>query len=319
MRAGADLQAFLVAAVVSILFIRLTLGLFDFPQLGGARLHIAHVLWGGLLMLAAIVLLLSFVAREVHRVAALIGGIGFGTFIDEVGKLVTRDNDYFFRPAVAMIYVVFVLLYLAIRAIHTVRSYSPREYLVNALIQMEDVAVHDLDETEAKRLSSLLDRSDPGHPLVPALRAALAQAQVVPTPRSSLPTRIARWVGDRYRRLASLRFFPALVLGVFVTELLLKILATARLETPTLIDWLKYGSWLLSAVFLGHGIGRIRVSRLDAFRDLEVSVLIAIFITHVFSFYKDQFLALSGLSASILLLISVRFMIRQERARSRNG
>ena len=53
------------------------------------------MLWGGALMLVALVLLLAFLDRTVQHVAAVIAGLGFGTFVDEIGKFLTADNDYF--------------------------------------------------------------------------------------------------------------------------------------------------------------------------------------------------------------------------------
>ena len=91
-------DTFLIASVTTIIIIRLQLWATNYPQLGGGRLHIAHLLWGGLFMLIAIGLLLSFLGHPWRRPAAVIGGVGFGFFIDELGKFVTSDNDYFFKP-----------------------------------------------------------------------------------------------------------------------------------------------------------------------------------------------------------------------------
>src|SRR5919201_5377778 len=82
------LDVVLVCAVATILVVRTQLWLTNYPQLGGHGLHIAHLLWGGLLMLAAIVLLLAFITSVARRVAAVIGGVGLGLFMDELGKFV---------------------------------------------------------------------------------------------------------------------------------------------------------------------------------------------------------------------------------------
>lgn len=70
---------------------------------------------GGLLMLLAIYLLLSYIGPVVRPAAALVGGVGFGLFIDEVGKFITSDNNYFYQPTAAIVCVVFVLIVLGSR------------------------------------------------------------------------------------------------------------------------------------------------------------------------------------------------------------
>src|SRR5947209_18461248 len=79
-------DSFLVSAVATLLVIRIYLEAAGYPQLGGEGLHIAHVLWGGLGMLLAILLLLLFLSLTTRLIAALVGGAGFGAFIDELGK-----------------------------------------------------------------------------------------------------------------------------------------------------------------------------------------------------------------------------------------
>lgn len=64
--AGPELaEAFLLAAVVAVLAIRGFLAATGHPQVGGSTLHIAHMLWGGLGMLAALLMLLLFVGSRV--------------------------------------------------------------------------------------------------------------------------------------------------------------------------------------------------------------------------------------------------------------
>src|SRR5207244_404332 len=159
-------DAFLVAAISAVLLIRIYLEATGYPKLGGNGLHVAHVLWGGLGMLVAIVLLLLFLSSTTRLVAALVGGAGFGAFIDELGKFVTSDNDYFFKPTAALVYVTFVLLFLAVRQVRTFRALSPEESLVNAVELAKKLATGTLGAEERDRALQLLAGADQAHPLV---------------------------------------------------------------------------------------------------------------------------------------------------------
>src|SRR5215218_8929286 len=150
------LTTFVVAGVTTVLVIRLVLRLSGYPQLGGRGLHIAHVLPGGLLMLVAMFLLLAYVGPVVRPAAALIGGIGFRLFIDEVGKFLTADNDYFYRPAAAIVYVVFVLIVLGANFVTNRRPIDPREQLANAVDQAVEGVAGGLSQRRRAQASTQL-------------------------------------------------------------------------------------------------------------------------------------------------------------------
>lgn len=335
--AWGHLEVFLVAAVAAVLSIRLFLELTGYPQLGGAGLHIAHMLWGGLLMAAAIIMLISFIGRTIHRWAALIGGLGFGVFIDEIGKFVTEDNDYFFEPAVALIYVVFVLTFLTVHVIHSRPRYSPVEYLMNALHRMEEVVFQDLDSAERKQALALLRKCNPANPLVACLTDLLDRTDLVGPDQPGFLGRLRRMWRHLYRRLARRPQFPTIVIWLFVVQLALKFLyvgvvflvgygwnaiplnslvwwLVGRIEELTFVDYAQLLSSVLSGVFVLIGVLRIRRSRTAAFVMFEQSLLVSIFLTEVFSFYEQQFLALIGLALNILLLTITRYALRQEAA-----
>lgn len=337
---GAHLDIFLVAAVSAVLLIRVFLKLTHYPQVGGGTLHIAHVLWGGLLMLGGVVTLLSWRGRMTRQLGALLAGLGFGAFIDEVGKFITADTDYFFQPAVLVIYIVFVLIYLAVRSIHRERLASSDEYLVNALAELEEVAVGDLDLEERDRALHYLERADPADPLVRTLRELIVRADLVRDTHSEWLPRLRDTVLAAYRRLASQPVFPRAVVGFFVAQLVLRfayVLAMiflvhlhrdtryapltaqvmGRLNELTVSEWGQLASSFLSGVLVVIGIVRIRFSRLAAYRWFLRSTLVSIFLTQLFIFYRQQFAALAGLAFNIIVFGALRFMIEREKARVR--
>ena len=143
------IELFLVAGIASVLAIRGALAATGYPQLGGDGLHIAHMLWGGLFMTVALLLLFAALGRVAQRLAAILGGIGFGTFIDELGKFITSDNNYFYEPTIGLIYIIFIAIFLVLEAFRR-QAPGSTEALANAFNQLELAAGRPLD-AETKR------------------------------------------------------------------------------------------------------------------------------------------------------------------------
>lgn len=284
--AGETLEIFLVASILSILGIRAFLAATGYPQLGGEGLHIAHMLWGGLFMLLALLLLLSYLNLSIRWLAALLGGIGFGTFIDELGKFITEDNDYFFQPTIALLYIIFIALFLLVRSIHWRRLLSKREIQANAQVR---AVLEDVDPTPGSRLHAYFRIRD----------------------------RLAR----SYRGLVMHRWFSSALIILFVVTAVGQLLIAAVIglgnpSTELALPAIPTAASAFTGVCFVMGALRLPTSRLRAYRWFRRGLLISILVTQVYLFYYSQLAALSGLAANMLLYLALRYMILHEEAAS---
>lgn len=142
----------IVSMSITILVTRVFLELTGYPQVGDSTYHIAHVLWGGLLLFLAVALPLSMCNRYALWLSSILGGVGTGLFIDEVGKFITQSTDYFFPLAFPIIYS-FILI--CVWLFYRIRKYQPRDtrtLLYHALEDMKQVLDNDLDPFEHREL-----------------------------------------------------------------------------------------------------------------------------------------------------------------------
>ena len=204
LQAGQLRETFLVSAVASLLAVRFFLSLTGFPKVGGGGLHIVHMLWGGGLMVTGLLFLLAYLGERIRRIAAVIGGVGFGLFVDELGKFISSDNNYFYRPAIALIYAVFVLFFLRLRTFERHRLASEDVFLANALVLLQDAAIHDLNPKEKTLLLHWLRSSgDAGTSLLGNVVETLQKRPPDVHPRSRFERPMRAWRRALHRSLRS--------------------------------------------------------------------------------------------------------------------
>lgn len=324
------LELFMVTSVVTILCIRFILHATGYPQLAIRGHHIAHVLLGGALMVLAIVMLLAFIDRYSSDLGAVIGGIGFGAFIDELGKFVTMDNNYFFQPTVALIYITFVLLYIFSQMING-EQLTHEERLLNALELVKDAVVKDLDIQERRRALELLEGCDPSDPIVRVFKDMLAGMECIPVPDPGIYTRCREGARRVYHWLVSRKWFVNAVIAFFIAESVLTLFEAALLVMIKLADsflhlklisismasWLEILAATISSILVLSGVLIIRRNRLAAYYRFKNAMLVQILLVQTFAFYRDQLSALTALGINIVILLTLRYMIAQESSADR--
>lgn len=327
--AGQLLEAFLLSSVGSILIIRFYLHLTGYPQIGSGELHIAHMLWGGLLMLISILFLLLFLSKSIKFWAAILGGVGFGTFIDELGKFITRDNNYFFEPTVSIIYVIFILFFIIIQLLTRKIRASKAEYLINTLETIKLGINHSLNSQEQALAKQFLEQCDPADLDVKILEEFLNKLSIQPT-KVTFWNKLKTGLEDFYLNLTKQKFFHLLVIIIFIGQLAFSLFHSA-VVTDVISDYLNLGgeqvpaadrSFLefgyvifstLSNIFILIGVIRIFSSRLKAFEMFRIAILINVFLVSFFDFYQVQFEALYGFTINVLLLLILNTIIYQEK------
>ena len=322
--AGGYVDLFALAGIATVLGTRAFLAQAGYPRLGGGGggLHIAHMLWGGLLMAAAVLLVVCFLGPAVRRAGALVGGVGFGLFIDEIGKQVTDEPGYFYQPAAGLIYASFALLLLLARLVRRRTADPARLTAERRTAHAADLALAGVTRglTAEQRRSALALVADSERDVDTALARLLA---TVPE-RAPAKRHRARAAGAvrALRRLAGTRLAATLAVGCVVTEALLLTcwlladLAGGRLSGDPQVG-ASVGILLSAAVSAALGLAgllRLRRDRAGALRLFWLALLVDVLVGQVFKFTVNQFAAVSELAFDLgaLWVLTLALPARRE-------
>ncbi|MDQ2652817.1 MAG: hypothetical protein M3Z20_07200 [Chloroflexota bacterium] len=317
------LEHFFISAVVAVLLIRAWLEITGYPQIGGDGLHIAHMLFGGFMMMAAMVIMLAYLGRRARLIAAILGGAGFGTFIDELGKFITSDNDYFFQPTIALIYIIFVLLFLLGERLVRLAQATPGERLAQALDVTTDAVIEQFPATERELALSLFSEADPKSPLTGSTQRALRKIAAQPDPLPNMAERVANRIGRAYAWLTNQRWFLKFVLvisaiGIFfsLVGLVITVAVDPNETEVELATSVAAGPLLLANAIAGAllviGLLAFRRSVLAALEWFRRAALVSLLMVQPISFYDEQLAAIVGLGLNLALLSALEFAISRE-------
>ena len=346
-REGAERHVLLslVSFGATVVLVRLFLELTGFPQLGNRTLHIAHALWGGLLLFIAALLPLIFANRWTYTAGALLSGIGVGLFIDEVGKFITQNNDYFYPPAAAIIYGFFLLVVMVYLRVRRLPPQNPRAELYRAFDGLTEVLDRDLDSREyaalEARLHYVVHTDD--DPSLTTLATALLDfmASINPPSAQGSPgflEREAETVQTIERRLIGRRRLKALLiagLGLFGLLALMRLvillavtLAPASIPHVAITLLVTVGAaqvaknlfWFLIRLALEGGVGTlylVAAGLLLAGRERHgislgiLSLLTSLAVVNLLVFYLDQSQAFLNTLLQLGLLLAAMGYRRQ--------
>ncbi|MDD5368905.1 MAG: hypothetical protein PHQ40_07465 [Anaerolineaceae bacterium] len=334
----------LLSFATSVSVTRLFLELTGYPQLGKGPLHIAHVLWGGLLLFVAALFPLIWANRWALALDAVLAGAGVGLFIDEVGKFITRTNDYFYPAAAPIIYAFFlitVLLYLELRK---PRQHSTRSALYHVLNDLEEVLDQDLSSPEREHILKQLcqiekssDNPDFSH-LINKLKDFITVDSLTLVPhRAGTFERLygwylnieKQWIKRKEMRLGlagclfalglwTLRYPILVVTNLQAPDHLMNILAdliqSGLLNSSSNIIWFNARLGLQSAVGLIQIISAVLLVFQKDRRGIAFSylgLLLSISSVNLLMFYFDQFSTIIMAIIQFILLLCVLYYRRR--------
>jgi hypothetical protein len=319
----------IIAFAVTVMAVRVYLDSAGYPKVGGGGLHVAHMLWGGLLLVVASVLLQLFVGRRALVLSSLAAGIGVGLFIDEVGKFITESNDYFFAPAAPIIYGAVLLLVLVWLRVRRDGQPSLAEATHGAVEAVRDLADGRLTEPDRDRAMARLDAAgavpgaaDLAGGLLGLLSSEAAAARLAqPGWIDRMETRrwLRRLLPDRLERLLIrvglfLSVLAALMGALFAIVVLsgelrsIPELAVGPIEYPSEPVWLLLLGLVWVAVGLSNGVALVLslAGRHSAGMAIaQYAVLTGLVAGGLLNTFVSQLGALSGVLVQLGLLLLI--------------
>jgi hypothetical protein len=334
----------LLSFAASVSLTRLFLSLTGYPQIGTGELHIAHLLWGGLLLFIGCLLPLIFANHWALDISAFLGGAGVGLFIDEVGKFITRSNNYFYPSAAPIIYAVFLLTVLLYITVKRGTGHDLRKEMYGVLEDLEEVVDSDLnaDERDAmlRRLEKVKDASNDADLtlLAQSLRHYLSNRnlQIVAEAPSLLERVYDYWLSFERAWLTRSRFKALLVgsllawglwslvmpLGVLILShtsvqlqgFFFSLVSNQLVNNPRALDWFQARVGLEGAMGLLLLIGStlLLLGKEQAGIALSrITLLISLTIVNLLVFYFDQFSTIINAAIQFALIVGVMHYYRR--------
>ena len=318
-------EIWLVTTVTTILVIRAYLYLAGYPQVGGGTLHIAHMLWGGLGMIIAFGMIMLTAHGIWKPVATVVCGIGFGTFIDELGKFITKDNNYFYEPTIALIYAILIILFGVARYIERKRAPTAADHLFFATQGLQWAAIGKLDRARQRVALEHLDASGNTSPFAQELRRLLLEADLV---EESEQSRLIAWrhrLERLYWRIVGHRWLGPIIIGLFVLRAIQIVgalvlgLSAGWYDLSDGISFSETGATATAVISGGLALfGVVRMlqrARLAALHAFSGSAIVSLLFGQFFAFTEVQLAALGGLVADLVVLGALRFALLAEHER----
>jgi hypothetical protein len=249
-------------------------------------------------------------------VASLVGGVGFGAFIDELGKFITADNNYFFKPTIALIYVIFICIFLIIRWLSSITEYSSKTYLANAMEGLRELIIFDLDSEERARALKYLHKADKDNAITKLLLSVIENAKPEQK-RFSLYFKLKQKTFEWYKSTLNVKIISNGLIVFFVLASLTNVVVSVgEIVASEGLSFYKAGSFLTSlavAAFVLEGLRHyVKKDLLNSYYSLQKATLIAIFIMQLFYFLQNQLLAIITLIVFISVYLILKFAIEAE-------
>lgn len=332
-RADETLLIIMVTAVTSVLVARAFVNVTNNWQLGRGNWHLAHVLWGGLAMFVGGLVPMLFHGSKTRTISGLFFGVGVGLFVDEIGKFITKDNNYFFQPAILFIYGFFVALFLFYRYLGRFNQKDPRSLLYQILGQMEEIAEGDLEINEKKKLLKKIKqvgRRSSGELQNFSLKLGML-VKGLPASVDKKELKLMIWIKN-LKRFSYYRIFKKKVVLYALLLLAVGDIITSLVTVQQVLWWRhsggslamfvetevlypRFDSYMVGGKIISDAVasllflvGIVWVSRRRFRRGLlffQNGLLVNIFFAAIFNFYFEQFSAVIGLGINIALLLGI--------------